>query len=1001
MWKIKCENVCKVFDWLLPQEILRQEIKKDHSKRRALLQARAVVTVTVSAFFALVTQLFLDTYSSLRFHEQSSSEIIREITVLLFTWQVAYEQEFAVNQDNMQRSLDEARSAATAKSMFISNVSHGKNYERLVKKLLSVINYCSCLVLSFNIIYNTFHGVALRLKPLHGILATVEILGKTKLNESQRALLNAIESCGTNLISVVNQVLTFAKIEHGKIELENNVFDVFTLIQEIGDGLAPIPERKRLDFIVFSKVNPLHRFMIGDVGCLRQIILNLLGNAIKFTDRGKIKLNITELSPDDELNTGDEQQKKEVTKKLKATTSDGKNIEDTWEKVRIRIEVADTGRGIAPDFLAHMYQPFSQEDSSLRRKFEGTGLGLSIVKGLLDMMNSRLEVKSDTKGSNFSFCLTLPISPTFEDMCATSLPFSHDHLKISAHKQEELIAKLRSLSFVILNRSNFLLLQRITEYFTEWELNYRLVEKENMKIECSKENCDIIILNDNIADLQWFLNEFNTQQQPTITATSNGIASTAAARTKPVTAIGTPNTSLRERQGQLTSTKTAMLPNQCVMIFSTIAEYHKAETILKKFKPRSAVVVSKPGGPVKIFTAAIKAMESICPQRTVATTCSSPSDSNNMILRTTDEKQNELLEQPFSSSIFGSAARSTPNVSSQEIHELQFEEQLLPPPLIKDEEPMRKKKQEEGVVDIVGEEGDEKVKKSKKLLEEGAKEKTGQDKFSFLVVEDNKVNAMILTTMLKQAHYKNYDLANNGLEAVEKFAQKDYDIIFMDLQMPICDGIEATKEIRKIERGESSHLLLPTHTTTIEHQPPSVAEACHDNFLGRTQITQAASTMKRRKKAIIIAMTGLASQEDSNVAEQAGCNEFLTKPVSIKTLHSRMEEWTREALKRQHEEAAQESALLEENQKEALSPSLLYSSHAEQHLQNLLRAARMQPLSSATTTHVSIPKERKWEEKFKDAGGRRSSLSLAKTRSTSYPGVVNTSRYCSGDWNVF
>ncbi|CAG8609047.1 7948_t:CDS:10, partial [Ambispora gerdemannii] len=873
MWRMNSENVCQVFDWLLPQEIVKQEIKNDHSKRRALLQARAVVTVTVSAFFALVTQLFLDMYSAFGFREQNS-EMIREITVLLSLWGTLIYSAilYAIRYETL--SITHAAKLGIYSFIMISayaaifgngksgfhTLSHAnffavppfgcifvsKNFGKqtlLIVCVVYVVAFCRSIGREDNPLSFSSTGWVVCdvyiLCFVYFLFAAYEQEFSVNQDNMQRSL-----------DEVVNQVLTFAKIEHGKIELENNVFDIFTLIQEIGDGLAPIPERKRLDLVIFFKVNPSHRFMIGDVGCMRQIILNLLGNAIKFTDRGRIKLNVIELNLDDEESA---KQPKKVAKNAEVSSGDG---EPASKNVMIRIEVIDTGRGIAPDFLAHMYQPFSQEDSSLRRKFEGTGLGLSIVKGLLDMMHSQLEVKSDTKnGSNFSFCLTLPISPTFEDMHVSPLPFSHEHLKLPAHKQEELIAQLRSLSFVILNRSSFLSLQRISEYFTEWGFNYRIVEKENMKSECSKENCDIILLNDSITDLQWFLSEFKTQQ-PDIPAISTATTNTVA-RTKPVS-----------RKGQ--STKTAIRPDQCVVFFSTIAEYDKAEKILKEFKPRSAVVVSKPGGPVKFLNATIKAMESIRSQKTVETTCSSPSassssslsgkantDSDNVILlHTAGESQqftSEMLDEDellFSPSIFGSAAT---NPSSQEIHELQkhIEEQLLSSPPIEVEDSMR------------------------------------QDKFSFLVVEDNKINAMILTTMLKQAHYRNYD----------------------DLQMPICDGIEATKEIRKLERGEPSHLLPSTHTT-IEYK--TAAEECHNSL---------ATTRKRRKKAIIVAMTGLASQEDSNVAEQAGCNEFLTKPVSIKTLHSRMEEWTREALKRQHEEAAQaaqEPALLEEHHEEKI-----------------------------------------------------------------------------------
>ncbi|RIA93223.1 hypothetical protein C1645_819645 [Glomus cerebriforme] len=891
--KLNWSNYHTMLDCLIPKNILNQDYERDYLARRELLQARAIVTVIVSAMMALIIQLVINFYLSYKditlpniawsisfigtlicaailcfvpsgmitisqaakvgiyfflsisaytscigsgfqalSHANffvvppfgsigreinpisSSGWVVCDVYILCFVYFlfVAYEQEFQSNQERTQKSLDEARSAATAKSMFISNVSHGKGKLRT---------------------------------PLHGILATVEILTKTQLNESQRTLLNAIESCGTNLISVVNQVLTYARIEHGKLELEHNVFDIYTVMQEIGDGLAPIPERKNLDFFVCVETDPLQRFLVGDVGVLRQIILNLLGNAIKFTDKGRIELITIEITGEDEKDGQKQLKLQDSTSSVSHPVGQLSEFNEA-PKAIIKIDVNDTGCGIAPDFISHMYQPFSQEDSSLRRKFEGTGLGLSIVKGLLDMMHSQLEVDSKLEqGSKFSFRLELPISDRLDDMHPSPLPFDHKYLKLPPSEQENLIKRLRSLSYVVLNLENFLLSQRITRYLDRWKFSYRLLSKDNLKFECRKQHADIVILNDNINDLELFLNEFIQYYR------------------KPKKTMEIEEESvekfMKERQ-------------QRVIFFSTIENYQQAETLLMKYKPHSAIVITKPAGPVKILTAIIKAMES--EEFSI--------NKYDSMMKAQEEKKRSIREECIDFIKGSNNKFGTMDIGPS--GELTISPSRLTPPLmferimsendktISDQEQLKERSNIQLETKVV-------KKKYEKTMQKDPKD------VSFLIVEDNKINEMILTTMLKQSGYYNFDIANNGLEAIEKFIKKSYDIIFMDLQMPICDGIVATKEIRKIERGEESCL---SQSSSSRPESPSPNNA---HMIGR----------KRRKKAIIVAMTGLASNEDSQVAEAAGCNEFLTKPVSIKTLNGRMENWTKEVIKAEEE----------------------------------------------------------------------------------------------------
>lgn len=199
------------------------------------------------------------------------------------------------------------------------------------------------------------------------------------------------------------------------------------------------------------------------------------------------------------------------------------------------------------------------------------------------MMHSQLEVDSKLEqGSKFSFKLELPISDRLDDMNASSLPFDHKYLKLPPSEQEMLIKRLRSLSYVVLNVEEFLLSQKIAHYLDQWGFDYRLLSRDKLKFECTKQHADVVILNDNIKDLELFLNEFiQYYRKPK----NMGIEEESV------------DSVMKERQ-------------QHVLFFSTIENYQQAETLLMKYKPQSVEIVTKPAGPVKILTAIIKTIES-------------------------------------------------------------------------------------------------------------------------------------------------------------------------------------------------------------------------------------------------------------------------------------------------------------------------------------------------------------------------------------------------------
>lgn len=215
--------------------------------------------------------------------------------------------------------------------------------------------------------------------PLNPIIGMTEVLLDTKLVQEQRELIQIIRSSGRSLLSIINDILDYSKIEAHKLVLDHSDYEITTLIEDAADLLAWKARDKGLTLMTY--IDPaIPRYIIGDPGRVRQVILNLLGNAVKFTDKGEI-----------------------ITKALLVK----KNGQEY-----IRVEIKDTGIGIAPDVLNTLFTPFTQADGSTTRKYGGTGLGLSISRGIVELMGGEIGVSSlPHKGSTFFFSFPLIINP--------------------------------------------------------------------------------------------------------------------------------------------------------------------------------------------------------------------------------------------------------------------------------------------------------------------------------------------------------------------------------------------------------------------------------------------------------------------------------------------------------------------------------------------------------------------------------------------------------------
>lgn len=208
--------------------------------------------------------------------------------------------------------------------------------------------------------------------PMNGILGMSDLLLDTPLRPDQREFADTIRGSAESLLSVLNDVLDFSKIEAGKLQFEQVDFSLWDTMEKALELLAPRASEKELGLALL--INPdVPRWVKGDPGRLRQVLLNLVGNAIKFTSRGEVIVRVA----------------------LTASTA---------AENRIRIEVEDTGIGVSSEAQRQLFQPFTQADSSTTRRFGGTGLGLAICRQIVELMDGRIDVRSNCgDGATFWF----------------------------------------------------------------------------------------------------------------------------------------------------------------------------------------------------------------------------------------------------------------------------------------------------------------------------------------------------------------------------------------------------------------------------------------------------------------------------------------------------------------------------------------------------------------------------------------------------------------------
>ena len=253
--------------------------------------------------------------------------------------------------------------------------------------------------------------------PLNGVIGMTGLLADTPLNPEQREFTETIRSSGDSLLAIINDILDFSKIEAGHLEMEKEPFNLAIAIEEVLDLLAPSASEKGLE-LAYLINGPVPAHFIGDVTRLRQILVNLAGNAVKFTAQGEIVISVL-----------------------------GQMLND--DRYQLYFAVKDTGIGIPKDRMDRLFRSFSQVDASTTRRFGGTGLGLVISKRLAEMMGGAMWVDSQVgQGSIFHFSIQVETNP---------------EKTVSASDQPDTLLQDKSILIVDDNATNLTILSRQSE----------------------------------------------------------------------------------------------------------------------------------------------------------------------------------------------------------------------------------------------------------------------------------------------------------------------------------------------------------------------------------------------------------------------------------------------------------------------------------------------------------------------------------------------------------